>query len=72
MFFITAAVYVFGAVFYAIFADGEVQEWAKAKEKSVELLSMKEKMAEGEDEVEEIPKEKAEEGEELLGSDLKV
>ena len=31
VFYIWSAVFVFGAVFFAIFARGEVQEWAKGE-----------------------------------------
>ena len=29
VFYIAASIYAFGAIFYCIFADGEVQEWVK-------------------------------------------
>ena len=31
VFYIWSAVFIFGAVFFAIFARGEVQEWAKGE-----------------------------------------
>ncbi len=45
MFFISAAIYVFGAIFYIIFASGEIQSWAQDptelgdEEEKVELNS---------------------------------
>lgn len=32
MFFIAAAIYIFGAVFYVIFASGDLQPWAQSEE----------------------------------------
>ena len=32
VFLLAGGVYVFGCVFYSIFADGEVQEWSKRKD----------------------------------------
>lgn len=39
MFFLSAAIYAFGAIFYIIFSSGEIQEWAREKttEEDVEL-----------------------------------
>ena len=35
VFFLAAGLCVFGALFYGIFADGEVQEWAKERAESL-------------------------------------
>ena len=32
MFYIAAAIYVIGAIFYTVFASGEVQPWAKPED----------------------------------------
>lgn len=42
VFYIAAAVYVFTASFYAIFASAELQPWDQGKEESDDDISMKE------------------------------
>jgi len=37
VFYISAGVYAFGTVFYGLFASGELQSWAAAKDDVIEL-----------------------------------
>ncbi|CAD5121055.1 DgyrCDS9595 [Dimorphilus gyrociliatus] len=53
-FFIAAAIYLIGAIFYCIFAQGEIQDWAESSIGEVENSLMKEKCPElGKEEKEE-------------------
>lgn len=54
-FYIAAVIYVLGAIFFLIFSDGEVQEWAKDEE-DMEMLEA-DKMANKLPELEEAPEE---------------
>jgi ACS family sodium-dependent inorganic phosphate cotransporter-like MFS transporter 5 len=40
VFFVAAAIYVFGAIFYVIFGSGDLQEWA-AEEKIPEEVMLR-------------------------------
>ncbi|XP_050396704.1 sialin isoform X1 [Patella vulgata] len=51
VFYVAAGIYIFGAIFYILFASGELQDWAKVEDDSKNDIELKEPLKKNENDV---------------------